>query len=236
MGALARALKAKYRTPREALKALGLDETLLDVEKLAFDAKRARDGGVMEEIMREHPGAERYWDKGPKADAMADLGDEEDKPDEREKRREFMKRAAGMLAKHGGVAYGREGGLGEDEIRSVLSRLSMPKNALAGGMGGELAEDIDFAMADLAGMGGTGLSSNEPKVEDRKRQARDARDRARARRRFGLDRLEGRPSDMCNYGDQAQPKLAMDEEIAAGNADSFNSFFPGAARIRTNAV
>ena len=37
MGKLKDALRKKYRTPREALHALGLDEKLLDVKRLAFD-------------------------------------------------------------------------------------------------------------------------------------------------------------------------------------------------------
>jgi hypothetical protein len=36
---LMRALRAKYRTPRDVVRALGLDESLLDVKHLAFDAK-----------------------------------------------------------------------------------------------------------------------------------------------------------------------------------------------------
>ncbi len=38
---LMRALRNKYRTPREALKALGLDQSLLDVDRLAFDGDRS---------------------------------------------------------------------------------------------------------------------------------------------------------------------------------------------------
>jgi hypothetical protein len=37
VGKLKDALRKKYRTPREALRALGLDEKLLDVKRLAFD-------------------------------------------------------------------------------------------------------------------------------------------------------------------------------------------------------
>ncbi|MGH7714982.1 MAG: hypothetical protein ACREML_03190, partial [Vulcanimicrobiaceae bacterium] len=34
---LRNALRAKYRSPREAIKALGLDESVIDVKQLAFD-------------------------------------------------------------------------------------------------------------------------------------------------------------------------------------------------------
>ena len=45
-----------------------------------------------------------------------------------------------------------------------------------------------------------------------------ARDARLATKHFGLDRLEGRASDMCNYGDQEPPRLAMDE---AREADAY---------------
>ena len=40
MGKLKDELRKKYRTPREALLALGLDEKLLDVSRLAFDGAK----------------------------------------------------------------------------------------------------------------------------------------------------------------------------------------------------
>ena len=44
-GKLAEALKRRFKSPKDALRFLGIDESLLDASRLAFDGKRkARDG------------------------------------------------------------------------------------------------------------------------------------------------------------------------------------------------
>ena len=50
MGKLKDELRKKYRTPREALKALGLDEGLLDVQRLAFDGAKQMKPTVIESL------------------------------------------------------------------------------------------------------------------------------------------------------------------------------------------
>jgi hypothetical protein len=50
VGKLKDELRKKYRTPREALKALGLDEGLLDVQRLAFDGAKHMKPTVIESL------------------------------------------------------------------------------------------------------------------------------------------------------------------------------------------
>ena len=50
MGKLKDELRKKYRTPREALLALGLDEKLLDVKRLAFDGAKHMNATVLESL------------------------------------------------------------------------------------------------------------------------------------------------------------------------------------------
>jgi hypothetical protein len=136
-----------------------------------------------------------------------------------------------------------KGGWTNDQIHSMLKAWPLPKNALAGGMGGELAEDDEeeraaldqdiehvmsrLNMRDLEGMGGTALSNyeHEPKARDRRRMAKDAR---LADKRFGLERLRPRANEMVNYGDQ-EPPLAYDQR-AADNAAECDRLF-GTGRV-----
>jgi hypothetical protein len=243
MGALANALKKKFKTPREALRALGLDESLLDATKMAYDGKkRARDSDIGE-VMRDNPGAEREWDKGP-TDGDPDLGDEEEeRDDDREmprwlmhdheeepppdeelaaRRRWWMKRAGDYMLKHGQDSTA---------VRDALERF--PRTGLEH-LGGALDADVDTVMGRLEGMGGTATSvyEHEPKAKDRRRMAKD---RKLANDAFGLDRLEPRRGEMTTWGDQPEP-LAMDEATESANADSFAAFFPDSVRIKTNSL
>jgi hypothetical protein len=223
MGALARALKAKFKTPREALRALGLDESLLDVEKMAFDAKRrGRDGNVLSDLAGE-PGGHKHWDMGPHADGDPDLGEQEEPeemPDEeaRELRRRQMRQLGGELMK--------DHGWSSDEVKSMFMHREFPTNALAGGLGGRLSEDdVDWTMKELEGIGTGGNVAYGPKVKD-KRMAKDARLAQDSFDRMFPDAQRLTGSDMSHrYGDQ----LAMD--AAAGDDGSFDLFFPDAKRI-----
>jgi hypothetical protein len=187
MGKLADALKKKYRTPREALEALGLDPSLIDIKRLAADGalKRGRDDNVLADLV-EQPGGHQRWNHGPEADGDPALGDEAEEDDgetesaeERlaERRRQVRRMSMGFAARD---CLGR--GMSHDETREHLQGIwPMPDNALEGGMGGALAgddeeatsiaEDIDHVMSKL----------DDPEVEDRHM----AKDR---RRQLALDR------------------------------------------------
>ena len=91
----------------------------------------------------------------------------------------------------------------------------------------------DWSERDLEGVGGTGTSEYRGMPQSKDKRRRMARDRALARRDFGLDRLTPKGNELVNFGDR--PVLAYDEQ-SADAADSFAAFFPDAARIKTNAI
>ena len=212
MGKLAEALKRKYKTPKDALRALGLDESLLDVKRLAQDAKkRARDESSLAELATQS-GGHKDWDMGPESDGIPDLGDEEPEPEKRffggrddEEERARRKWRMSQLADHL-LAPKEEGGQGWDKetVRNVLA--DFPKTGLEH-LGGALDEDLE----GLIGMGGEALPLYEDKdmmqTKDKKRMAKDARLMAT---QLGLDRLSPRRGEMTNWGDQELP-LAMDD-------------------------
>ena len=242
MGKLAEALKRKYKSPREALKALGLDELLLDVEKIAYDAKRrARDGALSdqdaemraardlhdEEFERE----QRRLDRGLE-DAMVDDEEEVDPrrwlmhdheteapPDEElaARRRWWMKRAGDYM-----LAHGKD----EAAVRDALA--DFPKTGLEH-LGGALDEDVDTVMGRLEQMGSAATSGYPAKVtgDRRRRMAKDARLMGT---QLGLDRLTPKRGDFCNWGDQPEP-LAMDE--ADADDSEFYKMFPEARGLST---
>ncbi|MGA9307237.1 MAG: hypothetical protein WBW31_17670 [Candidatus Sulfotelmatobacter sp.] len=255
MGALARALKAKFSSPKDALRCLGLPEDLLDVKQLANDAKqRARreaakrgmaiDGiGTPEELRaardltgeafeKEQRRLDRELEDGMVEDWRDEIGPTLEEMAEKHGRRATMDRFSRFLSDKAGWSH--------DQIHEMLKAWPLPKNALAGGMGGELAEDdeeraalaedIDWTMEQLTGEGGSSMTGpgyeDSPKAGDRKRRARDRR---MARDSFAAmypdaQRLDG--SDASHrYGDQ----LVMD--AAADDDGSFDAFFPDAKRI-----
>ena len=241
-GKLGDALRQKYKTPREALKALGLDESLLDASRLAFDAKRkARDSVLspdsdhseyraLSELLAQnlegelHETAQRLLDrlhgKSEETDGVIDEepDEREDEPDEdrdeqqRQKRKEVMR----MLAEKGRDEWGWD----DEKVRHEI--MTFPRTGLHH-LGGQLGEDAESVLEEL-GMGNGPVPEYEPKVTDRKRRARDRRmARDEVRKHFGTDRLEGRGSDMCNYGDREPPALAYDERSsdAASEVDAW---------------
>lgn len=243
MGKLGDALRAKYPSAKAALVALGLDPSLLDVKRLAHDSKhRGRDGALFddqdpemraardltgEEFEREQRRLDRELEDGlvdddqeeedPRRWLMHDH-EEEPPPDEElaARRRWWMKRAGDYMLKHG-----------QDEaaVRDALS--DFPRNGLEHMA---LDDDVETVMERLTGMGGSSTTGpgyeNSPKAGDRKRRARDRRmARDEVRKHFGTDRLEGRGSDMCNFGDRAEPELAMDEQQNAAASDEANAWF-----------
>jgi hypothetical protein len=249
-GKLADAIRKKYRTPKAALKALGIDVKLLDPSRLAYDAK-ARDsvlGGddhaeyrALCEILanelegERHETAQRLLDriigKAEESDGMVDDEEREDdlddaEEDPREERRAFLRKAADMLSRHGGTAFGRgDAGLSEDEIRNVLSHMPMPKNAISAGRlgAGLLAEDLDDLMQERA-------QRKAGMAKDRLRRRQLARDSFAAMFPDAA-RLDGAPIEAGIGGTEEERRLAMD---AAGAQDdgSFDKFFPNAARMR----
>jgi hypothetical protein len=257
-GKLGDALRKKYRSPREALRALGLDESLLDASRLAFDRK-ARDGvlspdapnqsalTMLETMLAEHlqgselEKAQRLLEAiqheagidhgAEEEDGMVD-DDREEMPDE--EKRLFRCWQMKGLADH---CIGEKGWTTND-VREMFAHPDfLLKSGIetGGAGGGALAQDIDWTMEQLEGMGGTATSGYEPKAD--RRMAKDKRrklalDRKRQREYFGMDRLEPRRGDFCNYGDQ--PTLAYDESADDGDSDSeFFKMFPEARRLST---
>ena len=255
MGALARALKAKFRTPREALEALGLDPALIDIKQLAKDSKlrRGRDGmvdGAEAEEMRaarnlsgsafedEQLRINRQMEHEMTDDDEEERRDEYDEEEPRffggrndEEERKIRRFRMRQLADHLTTARDAGGqGLSHNDAAEILR--DFPRNELEHMNASVFDEDLESVMEKLTGMGGTSTTGYPPKAGDRRKMAKDAR---LATKHFGLDRLEGRSNEMLRYGDRAEP-LAMDEATESANADSFAAFFPDAARIKTNAL
>ena len=254
MGKLAEELKKRFRTPKDALRALGLPEDLLSPAQLAKDSKlkRGRDGALSDRDAEMRAARDLHGEAFEKEQRRLDreledsmIDDQESEPEAAEgvspeRRREVRRMSMGFAARDC-----LERGMSEDETREHLESVwPMPNNALEGGMGGELAEDdeesasiaedIDFTMKALEGMGGSATSEYEDEdmlqSKDRKRMAKDARLARDSFDRMFPDarRLDG--SDASHrYGDQPEPTLAMDGSSAADD-DRFEAWY-GASRI-----
>ena len=251
MGALANALRKKFKSPREALEALGLDPALLEVKRLATDSRRRAHDDDLADVAREHPGAEREWDMGPKADGDPDLGDERDDedddeesdPDERAAWEAKLRKIRRMQMRDT-VKDCLRRGMSHDEIHERL--LDWPRPATEeGGMGGQLgtdaentfAEDVSTVMTELGkltGMGGTMPLYEEENMkqskDSRRKQAHDRKLAQDSFRKFYPEagRLDG---DMVStrYGDQEPPALARNEAACDGAAEADRWF--GLSRV-----
>ena len=236
MGALAKALKARFSSPQECLAKLGLDSSLLDDEwstkakarKAAARRGMAIDGiGTPEELRaaRDLDGEEfereqRRLDRELE-DGMIDDEEERDEFDEEaprffggrndEEERRMRKFRMRQLYDHM-TAPREEGGQGwaHDDVMDVLR--DFPKNGLEHMNAAVFDEDLE----ELMGMGGTATSvyEHEPKAKDRRKMAKDAR---LATKHFGLDRLQERRGEMTRWGDR-EP-LAYDERSSDAAAE-----------------
>jgi hypothetical protein len=222
MSPLLRALKAKYRRPREVLRALGLDQSLLNIPRLALDSANGEgapgdesdpvalrikleklfaeslNGHALEKarnLLEQHLGGSEY--------DLAHHQDDDEETEEvlRERRKRLMAKVADWLA--------TEKNLGDEEIFDSLR--DFPKNGLEH-IGGALAEDLEQVMKAR-----------------HQRLAGDARRRRLAAdKRFGTGRLNGSAIETA-WGDQPPARrVAMDTSAA----ESFNDRFPGAMRIK----
>ena len=213
MGKLRDALRRKYPNAKAAMRALGLDESLLDAERLAYDGKRRGDSGLPDEADVEafHDSVRLVDDDDENEEAESEM----DPAVAREFRRWQMKKLGDQLV--------RDKGWTHDQVREMFEHPDFPKTGIetGGAGGGALAEDIDHVMSELEG------ASNKPTSDRRKRMARDrALARDEVRKHFGTARLEPRANEMTNWGDQ--PTLAYDEREDDG---SFDQFYPSAKHI-----
>ena len=245
MGRLAEELKKRFRRPQDALKALGLPEDLLSPAQLAKDSKlKARDSDLGD-VMRDNPGAESEWDMGPDMtkDWRDEIGPTLEEMAEKHGRRATMDRFSRFLSDKAGWSH--------DQIHEMLKAWPLPKNALEGGVCGELAgddeeraalaEDIDWTMAQLTGEGASSTTGpgyeDSPKAGDKRRAhdrklALDAKRERNFLRRFPeAARLQARPGDFCNFGDRQPEPLAMDG--ADADDSEFFKMFPEARRLST---
>ncbi len=208
MSTLSAALRKKYRSPRDALRALGLDESLLDVRRLALD-------GVDPEFQR---AKELLAPQGGEYDRAAeDDREEESDSDTEEEINRRLEKIGSFLRKRGvsedDIAEGRvlskqyirelmrREKSGGDERRDAFDDEPMPRNALARDRGKRrLAADKSF-------------------------------------RKFfpQAARLFGSPLEAGFSGsaeEQARHRVTVDSADDGGGArDSFAQFFPGASRI-----
>jgi hypothetical protein len=227
MGKLRDALRAKYPNARAAIIALGLDPELLNPKHLATDSKTRKlvvdsAASFQREIGNPEP---------EMADGMADLGDEEAEqsldaeeteadPDEREFRKWRMKELGRRLMDEKGFTL--------DQVRDLLRHPDFPQNALGESRSEQITEDAEVVLKDLVGMGGGPLTE----ARDRRKMAKDAAHRRRFNRMFpDAQRLEPRPGDFANYGDQPEPTLAMDEQ-SDGADGRFAEWYPMLANLR----
>jgi hypothetical protein len=235
MGALAVALRKKYGSDcRAALRDLGLPEDLLDVKRLATDAKQrarraaAKRGMTIDEMpdpddelraARNLSGEEferfqRHHDDKVRA-AMAD--DDEEDPDRDEAQREKRKEVMRMIAEKGRDEWGWD----EEQLRKEVMRF--PRNGLHHLNTGVFAEDAEAVLKEL-GMGS----------KDRKRMARDrALARDQAAKRALLQQYPGVAAGLfgISEGDTQLADTACEERSAA-DADRFEAWY-GASRIKT---
>ncbi len=260
-GKLGDALRKKYRTPKDALKALGLDPSLLDASRLAFDGKRkARDSvlspdsdgaslAALEKLLAEHLDGEVFQRAQRMIEAaMHEAGvehdgevvdeepadDREEMPDE--EKRLFRRWQMKGLADH---CIG-EKGWSVNDVRTMFEHPDfLPKSGIetGGAGGGALAEDIDWTMEQLEGVGtgGTNIYREMPQSKDRKRRMAKDRQRKLALDRDFNERFPGlsSPRDMSHrYGDrEPEPPLALDEQQNAEDYDRANAWF-GLDRIK----
>ncbi len=208
MSPLLRALKAKYRRPREVLRALGLDQSLLNIPRLALDS--ANGGGTSSLAELEKLLARTF--SGPQFQrAMellngalnADMPEDDETEQEESEDENDVDEEAERHKRWVADVLSRKAGLDDHEIAAALRDL--PRNAIKGGMGGRLAERAE--------------------ARDRKRIARDERRRAAFDERFGTSRLNTPSLIETSYGDSVPSR-----RIAVAS-DDFLSRFPGAARI-----
>jgi hypothetical protein len=237
MSKLGLALRRKFKTPREALQALGLPESLLDIKGLAFDqALPGTSAKVkLEEILCQIlSGAELQHardllhgidaDDGEatngeleqeEAEDDEDVDEEEGEEERREHRKRTMAKVADWLA--------REKHLNDEEIFDAMKDFPAPGLEH---IGGRLAEDLEQVM--------------ESWKDRRRRMARDAKKRALAADRAEASLLQHFPEAARLFagsgleagigGAEAEQRLAMD--AAAADGDSFAEMFADAARIR----
>lgn len=234
MTPLGRALRQRFpRGPKQALRALGLPANLLDVKRMAFDARHARDeipeldrgelrqaleklliesglsGHALQkarETLENHLGGGEYdfAIQEQEAEAEDDEEREDDEPDA-EARREERRGWLKTVADF----LSTHKGMSESEIAETLA--DMPKNGLER-IGGALAKDLDDLMKD--------------------RQSRMATDAKRKRKAFDSrypqgGRLGGTALE-TSYGDPVPARRIATDGAAE---KSFAERFPEAARI-----
>ncbi len=214
------ALRRKFKTPREALRALGLDQSLLNVPSLAMDGAIDEMGSRAElekllatvlsghqyqracellngAINAEHEIAGNVGE-GENIEAEDDEGESEEVL--RARRKLLMKKIADWLS--------TEKGLDEFEIAASLA--DFPKNGIEH-VGGAVDDDLERVMKDR-----------------RRRMATDAKQKRQAfdSRYPQAARLSGTALE-TSYGDPIPSRRAVDS-----SADGFNDRFPEAARIK----
>ncbi len=172
MSPLLRALKAKYRTPREALAALGLDQSLLDVSPPPNGASGAETPlAKLHSLLAQHFHGPEYsrvlelleaanlsghdYDRAVERKYNGEENEAEDNEVDEEELRQQRRKAMAKVADF----FGRKG-FSEDQIAEMLR--DFPKNGLEH-LGGALDKDHDEIMNDR-----------------RQRMATDARIRAEA--------------------------------------------------------
>ena len=151
---LKEALRRKFGTPKNVLRALQLPESLLDIRGMALDG--AMPGGMTSKVMLDKLLAQHLSghalqqardllnsidpDDGERTDPFEEGAVDEDDDDEtkRASRRDMMMRAADVLAKKG---------FDEKEIFDVLREF--PSNGLEN-LGGALAEDLRKVMSVMS--------------------------------------------------------------------------------------
>ena len=227
------ALRRKYKTPRAALQALGLPESLISVKRLAFDQRnigpipgttakmrleemlctvlsghelqRARD------LLHSIDADDGEADEGELEQQEAEDGEDDEETEEqlREQRRKTMAKVADFFADRKNMS--------PDQIEDAM--LDFPRNALRGGFGGRFSEDEREDLKKVM----------EDHKARRRRMAGDARRRQHAfdSRFAGAARVTGTLLE-TSYGSPMPERRVADDGAAERN---FLKRFPQAARI-----
>lgn len=233
MSKLGIALRRRFKSPREALSALGIDQALLDIPRLgfAFDARNGRDGmpgGLNNEV---DPGAllvelekllvenlsggalerareilDQHLGGGEYDGAASDEDDDEDNyddDDDYDDDEEERRETRRNMMAKTADFLATKKGLDESEIAATLR--DFPKNGLEH-LGGALAEDLEHVMQDR-----------------RRRMARDTR---KTRQAFDAMFPGAARVEEILYGVESERR-----SIAPDDRDRFYELWPEARRI-----
>ena len=250
MSPLLAALKKKFRRPQDALRALGLDEDLLRLPKLAFDAHGEPEHPkvAFEKYLAQNLQGETFVraqqmlhsledSDGKTLDDYDRACEDETDPDHHADSPDHDRDEGHVENRLRRLAHVlREAGLGEDDVEEAVelarrdykkNNWNLPRNATKGGIGGRFSEASDHRKM-----------SRDARKRKLGRDGRDAANKRDFYARFpqarrltaGSQLLAGIPSGPPDQPARGVRRIAVDAADDSAAAD-FHRRFPGASRI-----